>query len=116
MELAFKIDGELYEVKSLTLNDAVLIDREFGVQDITQFEWTRPAYLAALVYLGFRERNRHMSHDQLMEKVGGIDLADLASSIAEAVTEKIEAEASPTVAAPAAVDDKPKKKPAAKDV
>lgn len=108
MELAFKVDGELYEVDRITLDDALLIDRQFGVRDITEFDWTRPAYLAALVYLGVREKNRHLSHEQLLAKVGAVDLADLAESIMEAVAEK----ADPPKAVEAA--EKPKKKPAAK--
>lgn len=102
MELAFKLDGQTYEVAPLTLDDAVLIDREFGVRDITEFEWTRPAYLAALVYLGFRDKNRHLTHSEIMDKVGKVDLADLANSILEAVEEKAAKEADPPKAATAA--------------
>lgn len=87
MEFAFKLDGVKYEVKSLTLDDALLIDREFGVHDISHFDWKRPAYLAALVYLGVREKKRFLSHDALMAEVGKVDLDDLADSILEAMGE-----------------------------
>lgn len=113
MEIAFKLDGELYEVDRITLNDALLIDREFGVQNIAEFDWTRPAYLAALVYIGIRDKNRLLSHDQIMLKVGAVDLVELADSVMEAVQEKAAAEADPPKAAGAA-GGKPKRKPTGK--
>lgn len=112
IELAFAIDGETYEVKNLTLDDGLLIDRVFGIKDITEYEWTRTAYLAALVYLGMRDKHPFLTHEQLMRKVGEVDLNDLGESIVAAI-EAAGQDPTQTGDEPEAVPE-PKPKPAKK--
>lgn len=90
--LSFKLDGEKYDVHSPTLADAMLIHREFGVSNLEGYtDWTSTPYIAAVTYLAFREKNRFLTHDQIMQKVGAVDFADLAGSIVDAMVSDVEA-------------------------
>lgn len=96
MELAFKLDGVLYEVDKITLGDARMVADLFGVTDLRSFDWTDPRYMAALVYLGLRDKNRFLTSEQLMAQVDQVDLADLSNSILEIMQERAAAAVPPT--------------------
>lgn len=122
MEAAFKIGNVRYEVGALTLGDARMIATEFGVRDLSEFDWSRPEYLAALVYLGFRNKHPEKSHAELMADVDGVDLTSLVESVGSEIAAQFEKEveaakrAAEKEAAKTVPPTKPKaKKPSAKD-
>jgi hypothetical protein len=110
MDFKFQVDDVEYEVGDLTMNDAMMIDREFGVRDLTEFQWTRPAYLGALVYLGMRRKHPGKTHAELMADVGAVNVQKLAEDIGDRLRAALE-EAAKEVDPP-----KPSPKPRGKAV
>lgn len=74
MFFAVKIDGEAYELPKLTLGEARILKREFGLTDIGSFAPGDPDQLVGLLFLCLRRRRPTATTEELLAEVEALDI------------------------------------------
>lgn len=77
------IDGHRYELKKLTLGDARLLKRRFGLDDLEDLNPTDPDQLVGFLYLALTKEDPTLAHDVALERAENVDFADLMEAEAE---------------------------------
>lgn len=76
MNYRIKIQGKVYEIKSLTMGEARILRQHFDVRDLTEINPGDPFVMAGMAYLCFLREDPRLSHAQIMAKVDALDLSE----------------------------------------
>jgi hypothetical protein len=69
-----KVEDTTYELDKMTLGEARILKREFGLTDLSSFSGTDPDQLVGLLYLALKRENPAMTHDEALAEVEGLDI------------------------------------------
>lgn len=69
-----KVGEKTYELDRLTLGEARVLKREFGLSDLGSFSGTDPDQLVGLLYLARKRESPAMSHDEVLAEIEDLDI------------------------------------------
>jgi hypothetical protein len=95
--LRMKLDGERYEIDpdKLTLGEARLLKREYGMEDFSNFNFFDPDQMVGLFVVAVKRAHPDWSDEDVLAKVEGIENGPIFHEInkqIEAARKKAEAE------------------------
>lgn len=92
-----RIGEHVYTLEKLTLGDARILKRDFGLEDMDEFSPTDPDTLVGLLYLCLKAERPLADRTALIAEVEALDI--------DAFSDETEADEDPTPAAQAADED-----------
>jgi hypothetical protein len=95
MFFACKVGDKQYELPKLTLGEARILKKHFGLMQLEDMNPTDPDHLTGLLYLCLRREAPGATLEALLSRIDELDIEDFA--MAESAPEEV-----PTVAADAA--------------
>jgi len=75
-----KVGGKAYELPKLTLGEARILKRDFGLDDLEYFNPTDPDHLTGLLYLCLKREKPDASHALLLAEVESLDVEEFEQS------------------------------------
>jgi hypothetical protein len=98
--LKMKLDGEKYEVDpdKLTLGEALIMKRQYGMQDFTEFNFFDPEQMVGLFVIAVKRAHPELSDQEILAKVEGIENGPIFNDINKQVEEARKKAADPQVA------------------
>lgn len=100
-----KAGDRVFELDKLTLGDARVLKREFGLEDMEDFSPTDPDHLVGLLYLCLRREQPNAAQEDLLGEIEDLDINAF---------DEIPEEPDPTPAAEAGGSAKTRKKTGAR--
>jgi hypothetical protein len=98
-----KVGEETYELDKLTLGDARLLKKQFGLVDMTEFSGTDPDQLVGLMFLAYKKANPGLTDETVLSHVESLDIEAFVTG--EPDTAEAETAVDPTPAPTDAVAD-----------
>jgi hypothetical protein len=71
-----KIAGKVYQLDKLTLGEARLLKREFGLSDLAYFSNTDPDVIVGLLAICIKRDDESLTMDQATEQAEALDIED----------------------------------------
>lgn len=83
-----KVEDRLFELDKLTLGEARVLKKHFGLVNLSSFDGTDPDQLVGLLYLALKRERPDATHEDLLGEIEGLDIEGFAT--AEDEQEEIE--------------------------
>jgi hypothetical protein len=91
-----KVGEETYELDKLTLGDARLLKKQFGLVDMTEFSGTDPDQLVGLMFLAYKKANPGLTDETVLSHVENLDIEAFVTGTPEPEAETVDPTPAPT--------------------
>lgn len=85
MFFACKVGDKRYQLEKLTLGEARVLRKQFGLEQIEDFNPTDPEQLAGLLYLCMKRENPGLPDALIMAEIDGLDVMEFEAADEEEV-------------------------------